>query len=90
MRLDNIAGFELPWVETLSLVSPRPDVPDVNDDLSRELAFYQQALHTVMEGRERVKTTGQLFTRPNDFFAEMVKSDGHMLKVLEISKRPRY
>ena len=53
---------------------------DVNDDLSRELAFYQQALEGVKEGRAKVLESGAAWSRPVDYFAEMLKSDEHMEK----------
>jgi rRNA-processing protein EBP2 len=45
------------------------------------LAFYKQSLSAVIEARSRLKKEGVPFSRPNDFFAEMVKSDEHMGKV---------
>lgn len=56
-------------------------ITDVNDDLSRELAFYSQALKTATEGRKLCLKNSIPFSRPTDYFAEMVKSDDHMLKV---------
>ncbi|KAI9768233.1 MAG: rRNA-processing protein and EBNA1-binding protein ebp2 [Geoglossum simile] len=54
------------------------DIPDVNDDLNRELAFYKQSLDAVKIARNSLKKEGVPFTRPTDYFAEMVKSDEHM------------
>jgi rRNA-processing protein EBP2 len=56
-------------------------IKDVNDDLSRELAFYKQSLDAAMVGRRQLKKEGVPFSRPNDFFAEMVKTDEHMGKI---------
>lgn len=56
-------------------------IPDVNDDLNRELAFYKQCLDAANEGRASLQKEGAPFSRPNDYFAEMVKSDEHMGKV---------
>ena len=56
-------------------------IPDVNDDLNRELAFYKQCLDAANEGRSSLKGEGVPFSRPNDYFAEMVKSDEHMRKI---------
>ena len=53
---------------------------DINDDLSRELAFYKQALAAAEEGRKRLLAEGIPFSRPSDYFAEMVKDDEHMGK----------
>lgn len=56
-------------------------IPDVNDDLTRELAFYKQCLDSANEARALLKKEGMPFSRPNDYFAEMVKSDEHMGKI---------
>ena len=49
---------------------------DIHDDLKREVAFYDNALESVTLAREQCESVGIPFTRPDDFFAEMVKSDG--------------
>ena len=54
---------------------------DVNDDLTRELAFYKQALEAAKEGRQKLLAEGIPFSRPADYFAEMVKDDEHMERV---------
>ncbi|KAI9686161.1 MAG: rRNA-processing protein and EBNA1-binding protein ebp2 [Bathelium mastoideum] len=56
-------------------------IPDVDDDLNRELAFYKQSLDAVNEARPKLKKEGIPFSRPTDYFAEMVKSDEHMGKI---------
>ena len=56
-------------------------ISDVNDDLTRELAFYKQCLDAANEGRTLLKKEGVPFSRPTDYFAEMVKSDEHMGKI---------
>ena len=53
----------------------------MNDDLTRELAFYKQCLDSANEARTLLKKEGVPFSRPNDYFAEMVKSDEHMGKI---------
>lgn len=50
----------------------------MNDDLNRELAFYKQSLDAVTEARILLKREGVPFSRPTDYFAEMVKTDEHM------------
>ena len=73
---------DLPWVERLDIVATEKlEIPDVHDDLQRELAFYEQTLAAVKEARERLKTQGVGWKRPDDFFCEMIKSDSHMAKV---------
>jgi rRNA-processing protein EBP2 len=56
-------------------------IPDIQDDLGREQAFHAQALEAVKQARQLLKQEGVPFSRPNDYFAEMVKDDGHMEKV---------
>lgn len=56
-------------------------IEDIDDDLNRELAFYSQSLSAVKEARILLKAEGNAFTRPVDYFAEMVKSDEHMGRV---------
>ncbi|CAO3634373.1 unnamed protein product [Mucor fragilis] len=72
----------LPWIETMTITSSEPVVvEDVQNDMQRELAFYQQALEAAKLGRELVKKAGADFSRPEDYFAEMLKSDEHMAKI---------
>ncbi|KAF5376817.1 hypothetical protein D9757_008907 [Collybiopsis confluens] len=75
--------ISLPWTETLAVSYPHAIQVDVNDDLSRELAFYKQALHSATHARLLVAKSYSDFpwTRPNDYFAEMVKTDVHMERV---------
>jgi len=76
------APFPLPFSEHQTLVSAAPiAIADVNDDLNRELAFYKQCLDSAKEARVLLKKEGVPFSRPNDYFAEMVKSDEHMGKI---------
>jgi rRNA-processing protein EBP2 len=46
-----------------------------------QVAFYQSALSAVVEGRRRLVAQGVPYKRPEDFFCDMLKSDGHMAKV---------
>jgi rRNA-processing protein EBP2 len=68
----------LPWTETLVISYPQVIEVDVDDDLNRELAFYKQALHAANTARTLAASHSLPFTRPSDYFAEMVKSDAHM------------
>ncbi|KAJ7701372.1 eukaryotic rRNA processing protein EBP2-domain-containing protein [Mycena rosella] len=70
-----------PWTETLVLSYPEAIEVDVNDDLNRELAFYKQALHGATAARALAEKHSFPFTRPTDYFAEMVKSDAHMERI---------
>ncbi|TAQ83346.1 hypothetical protein B7494_g8331 [Chlorociboria aeruginascens] len=73
---------KLPFSEHQSITTSAPvSVPDVSDDLNRELAFYSQSLAAAKEARRLLKEEGAPFTRPTDYFAEMVKADEHMTKI---------
>ncbi|KAI8147797.1 eukaryotic rRNA processing protein EBP2-domain-containing protein [Fennellomyces sp. T-0311] len=72
----------LPWIETMTVTSSKPvEIADSKDDMARELAFYQQALEAVKIGREKVLAANVPFSRPDDYFAEMIKSEEHMAKI---------
>jgi rRNA-processing protein EBP2 len=79
----------LPWIETL-VISYNKSIEEelggkessaTDDDLKRELEFYKQALYAAVQGRQLAKQADLAFTRPSDYFAEMVKSDEHMERV---------
>lgn len=72
----------LPFSEHQSVTTDEPvSIADVDDDLNRELAFYKQSLTAAQMARTLLKKEGTAFSRPVDYFAEMVKSDEHMGKV---------
>lgn len=72
----------LPFSAAQAVTSDAPtEIKDVEDDLTRELAFYKQSLEAVKEGRIKLNKEGMPFTRPTDYFAEMVKSEEQMGKV---------
>ncbi|KAM4629094.1 putative rRNA-processing protein EBP2 [Polymixia lowei] len=87
----------LPWVERLDLTNkpvedivakaegklPSPTSGEVNaeDDFQREMFFYRQAQATVLEALPRLKKLNIATKRPEDYFAEMAKSDQHMQKI---------
>lgn len=51
------------------------------NEFKRETNFHRQAQSAAVEGLERLKALGILTKRPEDYFAEMAKSDSHMQKV---------
>lgn len=55
----------------------------VLNDFRREMMFHRQAQGAVMDGIARLKKLGIPTVRPEDYFAEMAKSDEHMQKVRE-------
>jgi len=64
-----------------SLPSANETIPDPNDDLTRELEFYRIARDAAVQGRSLLQKEKVPFTRPTDYFAEMVKTDEHMGKI---------
>ncbi|TDZ28289.1 rRNA-processing protein EBP2 [Colletotrichum spinosum] len=74
----------VPFATHQSVVSSKltaESVPDVQDDLQRELALLSQSLEAARKGRSLLLKEGVPFSRPADYFAEMVKDDGQMQKV---------
>ncbi|XP_075214728.1 putative rRNA-processing protein EBP2 homolog [Lycorma delicatula] len=51
------------------------------DEFKRESLFHRQAQAAVLEGLKRLKSMGVPTKRPDDYFAEMAKTDEHMQKV---------
>eukprot|EP01052_Picozoa_sp_SAG31_P019242 SAG31_NODE_1396_length_8511_cov_1.939491_1_plen_254_part_10 len=77
-------GKKLGFVERLTFTGPKMAqelVPDVHDDLQREATFYDHCLSGVKESFARLDELGMKYTRPHDYYAEMIKTDGHMEKV---------
>ncbi|XP_056133273.1 probable rRNA-processing protein EBP2 [Lampris incognitus] len=87
----------LPWVERLDLTNlPAEDIVakaegklpsatsgeiNAEDDFQREMYFYSQAQATVLGALPRLKKLNIATKRPEDYFAEMAKSDQHMQKI---------
>eukprot|EP00466_Bigelowiella_natans_P020397 jgi/Bigna1/134140/aug1.24_g8848 len=70
------------WVESLAVTSTKPlELEDVHDDLKREAAFYTESLKAAKICLKNLKQMNIPFERPEDFYAEMVKTDAHMAKV---------
>jgi len=76
-----ILARDLPWEERLDITSRSQCDIDVNDDLKREVEFYNKAMEAVRFGKQSFKSTTMPFSRPTDFFAEMLKTDAHMAKI---------
>ncbi|KAG9104054.1 rRNA-processing protein and EBNA1-binding protein ebp2 [Ceratobasidium sp. 392] len=75
-------GKDMPWTETLAFTTSESlDIPNADDDLNRELAFYKQAVSTANTARAKFSAAKLPFSRPPDYFAEMVKSDSHMERI---------
>jgi len=53
----------------------------IHDDFKRELHFYYQAQAAAKQAIEKLSHLGLPTERPDDYFAEMIKTDAHMHKV---------
>lgn len=81
-KLEDIAWpKKIDWTHKLTINHQQAEKIDVNDDLARELAFYTQALDSTRVALSKFEKLGVPFLRPQDYYAEMVKSDSHMLKI---------
>ncbi|KAJ1909085.1 RRNA processing protein, partial [Tieghemiomyces parasiticus] len=68
----NDLNLNLPWIETLTITAKDPhNLTDPEDELKRELGFYNQALQAVKAAKPLVLQAGVPFGRPDDYFAEM-------------------
>ena len=53
----------------------------VHNGLKREILLYRQAQAAVLEGLPRLQSLGVKTKRPDDYLAQMAKSDQHMNKI---------
>ncbi|XP_074029745.1 probable rRNA-processing protein EBP2 homolog [Leptinotarsa decemlineata] len=60
-----------------------PSEDPVLNDFKREMLFYRRAQAAVSEAIPKLKGLGLLTKRPDDYFAEMAKTDEHMQKIRE-------
>ena len=74
----NIDWLEFPVNISESIIPPNLN-PD--DDIKRELIFYNIAKENAIKGMIQLKQLGEKINRPDDYFVEMLKSDEQMLKV---------
>lgn len=78
-------GSNIPWSERLIVVSDRKvefeDNNRVNDDVQREVEFYNICLENVTEGLDRIAMEGLKLDRPQDYMADMFKDDVIMTKI---------
>ncbi|CAN9500687.1 unnamed protein product [Ophioblennius macclurei] len=88
---------DLPWVERLDMTNPpaqdvltkvEGNAPaatngelNADDDFQREMFFYRQAQATVLDALPLLKQYDIATKRPDDYFAEMAKSDQQMQKI---------
>ncbi|ODO05308.1 rRNA-processing protein EBP2 [Cryptococcus wingfieldii CBS 7118] len=73
----------MPWPEHLVLNSKEVADVDPSDaiDLSRETVFYKIALSVIPQAKKLAAKHDIPFSRPGDYYAEMVKSDEHMERI---------
>lgn len=81
LKVNGAVGPAVPFLETLRLTSACPSLGDAEDDLAREKALYAQALAALVEAQDKVKGGVLTLRRPEDYYAEMLKTDAHMGKV---------
>lgn len=75
---------------SLSCLFPHPHTPPFLHVGTHAFPFFlslfdsvKQALEAAIVGCERLKAEGIPYRRPTDYYAEMIKSDQHMAKVLK-------
>ncbi|XP_063403488.1 probable rRNA-processing protein EBP2 [Mytilus trossulus] len=90
-KLDELKS-KLDWIERLDTTSePAPAQPgteiqggdDIHNDFRREMLFYRQAQATVLSAIPKLHKMGIKTKRPEDYFAQMAKTDDHMKRVRE-------
>jgi len=80
--LESFSLSSSPWIERLEVVSSDPiDVENVHDDFQRELTIFEATLKGVKEAQAKLDRLNFPHRRPDDFLAEMIKTDDHMKKV---------
>ncbi|KAF6039877.1 EBNA1BP2 [Bugula neritina] len=88
-KLKSISKTDIAWLERLdTTISTAEEIENeeennVHDDFKRELKFYRQAEQSVKEAIPKLHRLKIPTKRPEDYFAQMVKSDGHMKLVRE-------
>ncbi|XP_070563591.1 probable rRNA-processing protein EBP2 [Ptychodera flava] len=88
---DKVDTFKksLDWIERMEITVTAKDSEegadensdDINDDFKRELKFYHQAQAAVLQALPKLHKLKLPTKRPEDYFAEMAKTDDHMRKV---------
>ena len=74
---------KMTWLEFPVEISttPIPEYLNPDDDIKRELIFYNIAKENAIKGMIELKKLGEKLNRPDDYFVEMLKSDEQMMKV---------
>jgi len=79
--LGAVPCHSLDFLEKLDVCEYTVMINDENDDLEREMAFYNQSIQALHSGRKRLAALNIPLKRPADYFCENLKSDGHMAKI---------
>ena len=74
---------KIDWLEFPVEISQSSIPQNLNpdDDIKRELIFYNIAKENAIQGMIKLKQLGEKINRPDDYFVEMLKSDEQMVKV---------
>uniref|UniRef100_A0A182TVQ9 Uncharacterized protein n=1 Tax=Anopheles melas TaxID=34690 RepID=A0A182TVQ9_9DIPT len=62
----------------------KPEADTVLNDFKREILFHRQAQAATLEGIGRLHELGIATKRPDDYFAEMAKTDEHMQRIRKV------
>eukprot|EP00672_Neobodo_designis_P025512 CAMPEP_0174838670 /NCGR_PEP_ID=MMETSP1114-20130205/7539_1 /TAXON_ID=312471 /ORGANISM="Neobodo designis, Strain CCAP 1951/1" /LENGTH=311 /DNA_ID=CAMNT_0016072773 /DNA_START=51 /DNA_END=986 /DNA_ORIENTATION=+ len=79
------------WVQrmTLSATKPLPADLDPNDDPKREEVFMKHAELSVRRGLAMLEKAGVKWRRPDDYYAEMYKTDMHMERIRDSMEKSK-
>ncbi|XP_053657926.1 probable rRNA-processing protein EBP2 homolog [Anopheles marshallii] len=61
-----------------------PETDTVLNDFKREILFHRQAQAATIEGIRKLHELGIATKRPDDYFAEMAKTDEHMQRIRKV------
>ena len=64
-------------------VSAEDKIDTAQHDFKREMLFYRQAQAAILDGIPKLHKFGIRTKRPDDYFAQMLKTDDHMKRVQE-------
>ena len=69
-------GKKVSWLENLTIISDDEIDQNLNpdDDIKRELFFYNLAKKNAINGLIKLKKLGEKINRPDDYFVEMLKN----------------
>lgn len=70
-------------VSTDGVVAGSEREDQAQHDFKREMLFYRQAQAAILSGIPKLKKLGLKTKRPEDYFAQMAKTDDHMKRVQE-------